>query len=700
MSGITKDGLARTFTDLLRRESTDEREFVVLAADEDIDGMPGMPGHPGTDAPPTLSAGTVAAAVMLARAVEAEPGLLRALRRGAPLVTIAVPSGEWVAAVEHAVKVCALGAACRVLNGDVSRLDHGGTTRREAMLFARDGSSTSHRPDKGNDAVGEAAQSRHAVIGIAVDPNRTLPRDLVRAAEHRIAVLPLDPSAVGLVVEAVTGEIPDRELAGPLAEACTPTDLRLAVHADRGAAGALDRLESLVRSGTSNLCAGPRLEDMHGYGEARTFGLALVEDLRLWRNKRIRFSDCETALLLSGPPGCGKTRFALALARSAGLPLLAGSLGQWQAERDGHLGHTLAAMKAFFEKARRAPCIVLVDELDSFGSRNNFPEHHRDYSSQVVNALLEHLDGAVSREGVVVIGATNHPGRIDPAILRAGRLDRHIRIDLPDLEDLQGILRHYLGGDLPDLDLRPLALRLRGSTGADVEALVRRARGVARRRNGAALTVEDLAAADGTPQLGEAMRLRASVHEAGHAVAALAGGNLDEVALSVQASGGLSVISLDAASFSQTESDFESFLLLAPAGRAAEAVMLGEVSAGAAGDLAEATRCAALMEARLGFSSEFPLVSLGPDGEVDVARMPWLLRPIQGRLDRSYERAMDLMRTERHALERIAEALFRSGHLGNAEVRDLFAGPARPSGGRKPGRPRPPGRGAVQPPSK
>ena len=694
MGGITKDGLARTFIDLLRREASRTREVTAMAVD-DLDDMAGMPDGSGTGAPPSLAAETVAAAVMLARAVEAEPGLLRALRRGSPLVTIAVPSGDWTSPVEQAVTVCALGAACRTRNGDVSRLGYGSTNRREAILFARDGSSTGHRPDKGNDAVGEAAQSRHAAIGIAADPQRCLPRDLVRAAEHRITLLPLDPSAVGLVVEAVTGEIPDRELEGLLAEACTPADLRLAVHADRGAAGAMARLESLVRSGGSDVCAGPRLEDMHGYGDARTFGLSLLEDLRLWRNKRIRFSDCETALLVSGPPGCGKTRFALALARSAGLPLLAGSLGQWQAERDGHLGHTLAAMRAFFERARRTPCVALIDEIDSFGDRNSFPEHHRDYSSQVVNALLEHLDGAVSREGVVVIGATNHPARIDPAILRAGRLDRHIRIDLPNLEDLQGILRHYLGGDLPDLDLGPIAMRLRGSTGADVEVLVRRARGIARRRSGAALTAEDLAAADGTPQLGEAMRLRASVHEAGHAVAAIASGNLAEVSLSVQASGGLSVISLDAAAFSQTESEFEGFLLLSLAGRAAEAVMLGEVSAGAASDLAEATRCAAMMDARLGFSAEFPLVSLGPDGEVDVSRMPWLLRPIQERLDRSYERAMDLMRTERHALERIAEALFRSGHLEDAEVRDLFAGPARPSGTRKPGRPKPPRRGAA-----
>jgi len=677
VSGTMTDGLARTFIDLLRRDATNGPEVMPMPIEDDLDETLSMPNHQGPSVPRSPHADLAAAAVMLARAIDAEDGLLRELRRGAPVVTIAVPSGDWTMPVEQAVRICALGAACSVRNGDTSRSDYGGPDRREALVFARDGSASAHRPDKGNEGVGEAIQSGQVVIGIATDPERTLPRDLVRATEYRIAIPPLDPAALALVVETVTGQVPDRTFDGVLASCCDLTDLRLSVHANRGAGGAMDRLEALVRSGRSNVGEGQRLEDMHGLGEAKAFGLALVEDLRLWRNHKIKFKDCETAALLIGPPGCGKTQFALALARSTGLPLLAGSLGQWQAERDGHLGHTLGAMRAFFEKARRAPCIALIDEIDSFGDRNSFSEHHRDYSSQVVNALLEHLDGAASREGVVVIGATNHPGRIDPAILRAGRLDRHIRIDLPGIEDLQGILRHYLGGDLKDLDLRPFAARLRGSTGADVEALVRRARGLARRRPGPALTAADLAAADATPILGEAMRLRASIHEGGHAVAAIARGAQDEIVLSIQATGGLSTISLDAASFSPTEADFLGYLVIALAGRAAEEVMLGEVSAGAVSDLAEATRCAVQMEARLGFSAEFPLVSLGSDGEIDLGRMPWLLRPVQDRLNDAYERALDLMRTERNALERIARALFREGHLENAEVRSLFAGVSR-----------------------
>ena len=105
-------------------------------------------------------------------------------------------------------------------------------------------------------------------------------------------------------------------------------------------------------------------------------------------------------------------------------------------------------------------------------------------------------------------------------------------------------------------------------------------------------------------------------------------------------------------------------------------MILGDVSAGAVSDLAAATRCAGLMEARYGFSAEFPLVSVGLGDELDLARLPWLLRPVQVRLQAAYDRALDLMRTERLALERLARALFAHGYLDDPEVRALVAGRA------------------------
>jgi ATP-dependent Zn protease len=691
MSGKPSDTLARTFIDLLRRDAAQDHGTPPMPGDDGLDDLLGASAKPEapTPTPPALRPDLVAVAVMLARAIEPVEGLLRAFRRGNPVVAAEVPAPDWVEPTESVVRICALGPACVIRNGDTSRGGYGVVGSREALVFARDGSATSHRSDKGNDVVGDAIQAGHAVIGIAPDAGRMLPRDLTRAAEHRLTVPTLDPGAVALVIEAVVGSPPSRDLDAALAATCDVSDLRLAVHASRGADGSLDRLEAVLRPKRPDPGHGPGLEDLHGYGEARAWGLSLVEDLKRWKAGEIEFRDLSSALLLSGPPGCGKTQFALALARSAGLPLLAGSLGQWQSARDGHLGHTLGAMRKFFESARREPCIALIDEIDSFGDRATFPEDHRSYSVQVVNALLEHLDGAVAREGVIVIGATNFPERLDPAIRRSGRLDRHIRIGLPDRNDLVGILRHYLGGDLPDADLTPIAVRARGMTGADIEAFVRTARGYARQRAATALTVPDLLAAvdAGQPPIGDATRLRIAVHEAGHGLASVVGGSAEAVALSIHSAGGTTETMMNLTSGSGTEADFGGILLMLLAGRAAEEVLLGEVSAGAAGDLAGATRFAAMMETRWGFSRERPLVSIGTGDDVDILRMPWILNPVQERLSAAYEGALDLMRTERKALERLSEALFEKGFLEDAEVRAHVVGtPPRARTNRKPAR--------------
>lgn len=664
--------LAHDFVRALRAEAAspdpswclDEQEMEALARGR-LDGA----------SAPRIAADVVAAAVALAYALaqSGPPGF----DDHASVLLVRVPSQEWVGPMRRVVGPCLLGLGCRARDGEGLRGSFEGRERREAVVFARDGSSREHRPDRGNETVGEAVLAGLPLVGVASDPEKVLPCDLMRAVDREIVVAPPDAAALGLVIEAVTGEVPSPEALG----SCLPlgtADLRVCVRPGRGAAEAVERLS---RARTRRIeTSGPRLEDTLGYGPARDWGLDLVADLRSWREGRIPFAACESAALVSGPPGTGKTRFAMALAASAGLPLHPGSLAQWQGARDGHLGHTLGAMRQFFDEARRSPCVVLIDELDSFGDRNTFSEFHRDYSCQVVNALLEHLDGAVSREGVVVVGTTNHPSRIDPAILRSGRLERHFRIGLPDLDALTGMLVQYLGPDAPNIDLAPVVPLLRGMTGADVEALVRRARGGAR-RSGRTLGAGDLAAAcsDGMPPLGDGLRMRCAVHEAGHAVALLAGGASGPVTLSVAPTGGLTEHAARDAYGALTEADLERTLVMILSGRAAEEVLLGDVSAGSVCDLAEATRCALSMEAAWGFSADFPLLSLAEAREVDLTRVPWLLRPVLERLGRAYEKACDLMRTERLALERIAEALFRAGYLDDARTRELFAGRATPA---------------------
>jgi cell division protease FtsH len=166
--------------------------------------------------------------------------------------------------------------------------------------------------------------------------------------------------------------------------------------------------------------------------------------------------------------------FAQALARSCGVPLIVGSYAQWQTSGGGHLGDLLRAMAASFDAARKAaPSILFIDEIDSFYARQHGDTRNRDWWANVVGGLLQLLDGVEKRDGVVVVGATNHPELVDPAIIRGGRLDRTLEIGLPDQAALAGILRVHLRDDLAHTDLMLVAMQATGATGADAERWVR-----------------------------------------------------------------------------------------------------------------------------------------------------------------------------------------------------------------------------------
>lgn len=259
----------------------------------------------------------------------------------------------------------------------------------------------------------------------------------------------------------------------------------------------------------------PELDTLSGYGAAAIWGQELVRDLAAYKRGELAWADVDRGALISGESGTGKTFFVRALASTCRVPMHVHSLARWQAQ--GHLGNLLHAMRQAFQKAvAAAPCILLLDEIDAIGSRDRFSGESAQYCSEVVNALLECLDGAEKRDGVVVVGTTNYPQRIDSALLRPGRLGRHLRIEHPNFEARIGILRHHLRGDLPEADLSDVANRLEGWTGAMIEQLVRDARRGARGCK-RAMQASDLAAAlPERPVLSKSAFERACVHEAGH----------------------------------------------------------------------------------------------------------------------------------------------------------------------------------------
>jgi hypothetical protein len=190
-----------------------------------------------------------------------------------------------------------------------------------------------------------------------------------------------------------------------------------------------------------------RVETLTGYGVAKDWALGLKADLADYLGGELAWSQMSTKLLLSGPPGTGKTTFARALCNTLQVQLVVTSVSTWlQGE---YLHDVLDRMANTFSEARtQAPCILFIDEIDGIGQRASASRPYADYWNACVNKLLELLDGAVRTEGVIVVGATNRPDEIDEAIRRSGRLETHIEIPRPDIPTLAGILAHHLGSDL------------------------------------------------------------------------------------------------------------------------------------------------------------------------------------------------------------------------------------------------------------
>lgn len=435
--------------------------------------------------------------------------------------------------------------------------------------------------------------------------------------------------------------------------------------------------------------SGPSLDDLHGLGEAGDWGRELAVDLADWRAGKIPWSDVERGILLSGAPGTGKTTFAGALARTCGVALVVGSLAKWQASGTGHLGDMLGSMRKAFEAAKEsAPSILFIDELDGIGDRETFSGDNAAYGIQVVNGMLECLDGIDGREGVVVVGACNNPGGIDAAILRPGRLDRHVVIPLPDATGRTGILRWHLQGALADEDLSHIIERTEGWSGAALEQLVRQARRSARRgRREMRLgdLAEELPALIPLPD--DVLR-RTAIHEAGHAVVGLACGDRWKIVSSSvvkaladvtvnQRAGGV-IWEENGGGYTNSAADYRARIVRVMGGLAAEEIVFGDRTDGGGGilgsDLHNATSLAVAMEASMGLGSS--LAFLATAGSDDLLRLVQIDHVIRLRVEKTiaecYEEAKKIARERRSDIERLAHALVDKGRLTGAEVTEVL----------------------------
>ncbi|BDG60747.1 ATP-dependent metallopeptidase FtsH/Yme1/Tma family protein [Caldinitratiruptor microaerophilus] len=385
-------------------------------------------------------------------------------------------------------------------------------------------------------------------------------------------------------------------------------------------------------------------------------------------------------VLLYGPPGTGKTLIARALAGEAGATFRYAS-GSSFVEK--YVGVGAQRIRELFQDARKhAPAVVFVDEIDTIGRRRGSAETAEWDSA--LNQLLTELDGFNSTDNVLFVAATNRRELLDEALLRPGRLDRQIYIGLPDLAARLEILRTHTRRKplAPDVDLEALARRTSGLSGAHLAAIVNEAALCAVRAGRPAVTAQDLATAfdrvlagqsGRTSVLSDEERRLVAYHEAGHAVAGwvLGQGAIERISLLPRSRALGYVLQVPEERALVTRSQLEARIAVLLAGRAAEALLTGDFTTGAADDLQKVTELAERMVCQYGMGERRPhqvireeaLVLSGPAAdEVDaIVRRGWV-------------RAQEIVGSHRQALAALATALLEREVLDRADVEAILGG--------------------------
>lgn len=442
--------------------------------------------------------------------------------------------------------------------------------------------------------------------------------------------------------------------------------------------------------------------DVANYEEVKEELIEVVEFLKDPGRFTRMGAKIPKGVLLVGPPGTGKTLLARAVAGEAGVPFFFISGSDFV---EMFVGVGASRVRDLFEQGKKnSPCIIFIDELDAVGrQRGAGLGGGHDEREQTLNQLLVEMDGFETNEGIIVMAATNRPDVLDPALLRPGRFDRQVVVDYPDLKGREGILNIHLRNKpiADDVDVKVLARRTPGFTGADMENLANEAAILAVRRNKRAITMEEFDDAIDRIIAGPAKKRKVvsekelklvAYHETGHAILGELlehGDRTHKVTIIPRGRAGGYTIPLPEEERSyHTKKELLDRVTSLLGGRAAEEVFLDDISTGAQNDMERATQLVRAMVTEYGMSEKIGPLTLGQkhDEQIflgrDISRQRNYSEEVAAAVDKEissiinqcYQRAIQLLKENADKVESIVEALIERETLDSEDIRKLMKG--------------------------
>lgn len=443
-----------------------------------------------------------------------------------------------------------------------------------------------------------------------------------------------------------------------------------------------------------------KFSDVAGAEEEKEELQEVVEFLKSPKKFQELGARIPKGVLLVGPPGTGKTLFAKAVAGEAGVPFFSISGSDFV---EMFVGTGAARVRDLFEQAKRnQPCIIFIDEIDAVGrQRGAGLGGGHDEREQTLNQLLVQMDGFEKNEGIIIMAATNRADILDPALMRPGRFDRQIYVNVPDVKGREAIFKvHSRNKPLaPDVSFKILARMTTGFSGADIENLLNESSILAARANRKVIIMEDILEGINkviagpqkkSREVTEADKRITAYHEAGHAIIGKILPNCDEVQeVSIIPRGmaaGYTLTRPVSDDNMVTKGKLNDEIAMMLGGRAAEEIVIHDVSTGASNDIQRASGIARSMVTEWGMSEKLGNIFLGGSHEVflgrDYGQANTYSNEIQGEvdqevkkiLDSNYARALEIIKANRSVMDNMVKVLYAKDTIYTNEVNMLFEG--------------------------